>query len=321
MDHVRTTVYLPKTLVTKAKLAAAKKGTSMTTLMAAGLENSLEIPKSKAKINQLRDKPIDAPFDQYLWAMRHPGELRKEGYRLTITENEFTKEPMVRLTDYGIVNSSYEAESYSGVDAKKLMGEELHLSQHVYVRRSVAESLSRIDNQLRHEGLFLYIRSGWRHPKVQNLAYLLHAAKHGLANANDIYAHPAEMIGPESIFPHSTGGVIDLEIWNLETRLLVGEKGAPIGAWDLEILFSKDPEAGEVKQELMKSLKLTKVPTQWEGAMKNRRVIYHLMRSEGFYPSGEFWHWGRGDQLSYATAKMMGEKTYQPWYHEAKFTI
>lgn len=319
MDNVRTTVYLPKTLVSRAKIEAAKRGTSMTTLLAEELDHSLGKLGNKSLVKELREKPIEAPFDQYLWALRNPGELRKEGYRLTIQNNEFTKEPMVRLTNYGVVNSSYEAESYSGVDAKQLMGEELHLSQHVYVRRSIALKLTQIDQKLRHSGLFLYVRSGWRHPKIQNLAYLLDAAKHGINHANDLYARPDELVGTESVFPHSTGGVVDVEIWQNEDRLVVGEQGAPIGVWDLEILFSKDQKAIEVKTELMKNLKLTKVPAHWEGAMKNRRILYHTMRSEGFYPSGEFWHWGQGDQLSYATAKMMGETSYRPWYGEAKF--
>ncbi|MBI2310323.1 hypothetical protein HYU90_00645 [Candidatus Collierbacteria bacterium] len=318
MNNVRTTVYLPQKLIGRAKVEAAKRGTSVTNLVAEGLAKSLGKTSARSIINEFREKPIDLPFGEYLWALKHPGELRKEGYRLTIESNEFTKEPLVRLTDYGVTNSSYEAENYSGVDAKKLMGEELHLSQHVYVRRSIAESLVKIDMRLRQEGAFLYVRSGYRHPKVQNLAYLLDAAKHGVSHANDLYARPDELIGTESVFPHTTGGVVDVEVWQNESRLILGENGVPIGAWDLEILFSKDPKAKEVKQELMKKLNLDKVPTRWEGLMENRRLIYHLMRSEGFYPSGEFWHWGRGDQLSYATAKMMGEKSYRPWYGEAK---
>jgi D-alanyl-D-alanine dipeptidase len=263
-------------------------------------------------MDDLKNKPIDIPVEEYLWALERPGVKREEAYSLPIVKNALSEEPLVRLTDFGIVNSSYESENYTIIDAQKLLGEDLHLDQHVFVRRSVAVSLVKIDLKLRNNGFFLFVRSGWRHPKVQNLAYFLEAAKNGIDSANYLYATPKHIISnPDATYPHSTGGVIDVEIWNVETnsRLPMGEKGVPIHAWDLEILFSSDKKHQALKRKLN-----LKAPDKWLAYMKNRRIIYHLFRDEGFYPTGEFWHWGRGDHLSAATAIMLGETDYHPWY-------
>jgi|SRR3989344_1418890 len=250
----------------------------------------------------LRKEPIEVPFEIYAWAVEHSGELRREGYKLAIVENELTNEPLVRLTDYGVVNSSYETEKYALVDAHRLIDKDLHLSQHVYVRGSVARKLILVDKRLRNDGMFLYVRSGYRHPRVQELAYQLATEKHGEEFAKSRYAVKEELVGSESVFPHSTGGVVDVEIWQEGKRMKMGAQGVPIHSWELEVLLNKK-----------------ELPKEWKGYAMNRRILYHFMREEGFYPSGEYWHWGFGDHLSYMSAKMLGEESYRPWYGEAKF--
>lgn len=267
----------------------------------------------------LRGKPIRVPFEEYLRDVQGHEQLRQEAYKLPVVENKLTNEPLVKLTEFGVANFSFELEHYSETDALRLVGRELPVSPQVWVRKTVAEMLVKVDNILRKADMFLLVRSGYRHPDVQRLAYLLAREKAGKKFARSRFAIEKDLVGSESVFPHATGGVVDVEIWQRGCILGMKALGVPIQTWDLEVFFSGNGKYKALKELLLGRLDGKIIP-EWKNYMKSRRLLYHVMKDGGFYPlMSEYWHWGFGDHLSYVSAKLLGEGSYRPWYREAKF--
>ncbi len=279
--------------------------------------------KERSPIKSARATPIPiTDLTVLAYTQKRALELKKNAYLQTIHENELTHEPLTGLDSYGIKSLSFEWKNQHQIDTRKLSNN--CLAKEVYVRRSVAAQLAVINLQLRSCGLHLYVRSGYRHPKVQEMRFFYAKEKFGKKYATSRFALKEDLVGTDSVFPHSTGGAIDIEIWKGQERLEMGERGVPTGIFDLEFLFSKNPRHSNI-QNMVSEKKLPKkilkggTPDHWKEYRNNRRLLYHTMRGGGFYfILGEFWHWGLGDHLSGVAAKLLNENYYRPWYGEAQ---
>ncbi|MBI4028933.1 MAG: hypothetical protein HY376_01050 [Candidatus Blackburnbacteria bacterium] len=250
------------------------------------------------------------------------GDLKKKVYTKTLQIQGSSNEPLVNLFHRNVRNQSLEWERYNDGDAHRINNSDVYLKRDVYVRHTVAQKLVHVDEQLKKQGYNLFVRSGYRHPQVQEMRYAVSVEKFGEAHARSRFAVREDLSG-DSSYPHATGGVVDVEIWANDQRIPMGGKGVPIGTFDLELLFSQDPIHAKAKQILLET-KLPEgildVPAHWEEYLKNRRLLYHVMRESGFYfILGEFWHWGMGDHLSGVAAYLLGDDNYNPWYGLAEY--
>jgi len=249
-------------------------------------------------------------------------ELKEQAYRKTIKITSMTNEPLVDLADLGIKNQSFEWEKLRQLKIEGFEKIDSYLRQDVFVRKTVAEKLAEVDKKLRSEGYYLYVRSGFRHPIVQEALFQAAKERFGEGLARSRLAKKEDLVGLDSHYPHATGGVVDVEIWKNGRRIDMGKEGVPLGTFDLELLMSTDLKHNEARRKLMQtkfSNTLVEVPKHWLEYLKNRRLLYHVMREAGFYfLFSEFWHWGRGDHLSGVASYLLGERNYKPWYGLAK---
>lgn len=252
-------------------------------------------------------------------------EIKNKAYKENIKVSEITNEPLVNLSAFGISNQSFEWEKLQQLNTKELDEVSRYLNRDVFVRKTVAEKLVKADKKLRGTEYSLYVRSGFRHPSVQEAIFQTAKEKFGKKFARSRLAKKEDLIGLDANYPHATGGVIDLEIWSNGNRLSMGEEGVPLGIFDLELIMSNDSKYNDARNNLIHtklSNTFTEVPKHWSRYLKNRRLVYHLMSEVGFYfLFSEFWHWGMGDHLSGVASYLLNEKDYKPWYGLAKLDI
>jgi len=252
-------------------------------------------------------------------------ELKNKAYRETIRVTEATDEPLVDLSALGINNQSFEWEKLRQLKIKGFDKIGSYLKQNVFVRKTVAEKLAEVDKRLQSSGYYLYVRSGFRHPVIQEALFQAAKERFGENLARSRLAKKEDLVGLNSNYPHATGGVVDVEIWKNDRRIDMGKKGIPLGMFDLELLMSTDSKHSEAREKLIQaklSNKFIETPKRWLEYLKNRRLLYYVMRETGFYfIFDEFWHWGMGDHLSGVAANLLDERDYKPWYGLAKFSI
>lgn len=167
------------------------------------------------------------------------------------------------------------------------------------IRKTVAEKLAIINSKIEAFGLELFVFDGFRPLAVQNYFYYQWVPQY----LRSIYPHKdEEWIKKEagsywakgahnqkdllaSIPPHSTGGAVDLTLCFKESGHLL-----EMGSIFDDISDISHTSYFEENQN-PKSFTVTE-------ALKNRRLLYHLMISEGFssHPK-EWWHFSYGDQM------------------------
>lgn len=230
---------------------------------------------------------------------------RKQLYSSLIinTAHPLHDEPLVSLNEYGVSGRSYYSrpnaatgDPVPGVDPAQ------------YLRKSVAEVLSKVNNTLSHPDIIeafngeieLYVedalRPVWLQQKLHDevMPSLIRQQQPGLNEAevmearSHLIAKPS--LDPTKPSPHATGGVFDLSLRFKETGDSVN-----MGHVDADTLRVR-PDYFEVHIPISES--------EIE-AQKNRRVFYNIMIGGAFTePTGfvvnptEWWHFGKGDQLS-----------------------
>lgn len=244
--------------------------------------------------------------------------LRKEGYtKLPIrTDHPLFNEPVANILDYGIAGQSY----YSRPNNNS--GEALHVDPNVYLRESVAVELQGINEFLKQSivakffggEVELFIQDGLRPLSLQKQVYEIFYPERirrqypGISEQElaerlkGLASKPSD--DPSSPSPHMTGVVFDVTL-----RYLQPEKRIV----NIEYVWV---EMGHIPGDVRKTV----YPDRYEQykpenekqllGQRNRRAFYAIMsgtamgRQTGFInlPT-EFWHWGRGDQLS---AKVSG---------------
>lgn len=169
------------------------------------------------------------------------------------------------------------------------------------VRESVARKLSTINLELQRGGLELFVFDAYRPISVQNYFFfhwvpnylrMQHPEKNEewIAQETERYwargARSREDL-MRQIPPHSTGAAVDLTLRHIETHQLL-EMGS---------IFDDVTERSHIDFFELRNGQGISGFTERE-AMRNRRVLFHLMKNAGFavHPR-EWWHYSYGDQL------------------------
>ncbi len=214
-------------------------------------------------------------------------------------------EQLVKASDFGLKGSSY----YSRPN--RLTGDPLlGVSSDVYIRKSVAEKLQKINEFLMSDPgvlkkygqpLELYIDEGFRDVRVQNYVYdhafavyykkhkpdaldeeIEEARNRTLARGTE----PGKDVDPLSPPPHYTGAAVDVNIQKIDgTKLVFGLTAiVTLGKQAFTDYYEQLKESYSVKDD--------------NEARENRRLLYWLMTEQGFENNPEeWWHYSIGDQM------------------------
>lgn len=233
------------------------------------------------------------------------------------TTNKLFNEPLVSLSELGIAGQSYYSkpnpttgEAIPGVDPEQ------------YLRVSVAEKIKLINDLLKQPSVTeffgrpvgLYVLDALRSIDLQYRLYnevfpnIIRQQNPGIqdedmqALRNTIIAKPSD--DPKQPSPHSTGGVIDLELRYLDEQGNVTDEMVDVGYEYGDTSERTFPDYYELHEPSNDKERL---------AQRNRRAFYGIMTGAAFgIETGfvnnptEWWHWGFGDQLS---ARVSGKDT------------
>jgi zinc D-Ala-D-Ala dipeptidase len=244
---------------------------------------------------------------------------RKKGYNelpIDATHPLFN-EPVVDIARYGLAGQAHYSRP-NAATGKPVPG----VSADLYLRRSLAETLARINAALQHPDITdlfggeveLYVEDALRPVSLQrrlhdtlipNLLRRNHpemSDEEVKERTRDIIALPSS--DPKRPSPHATGGALDVVLRYKQAHPgYVEGSNVPMGHLEGETSTRINPDHFE-----------TFVPQTDEDrtAQKNRRAYYAILTGAAFgVETGltnnptEWWHWGTGDQLS---AKIRGDK-------------
>jgi D-alanyl-D-alanine dipeptidase len=237
-------------------------------------------------IEKLRDIPININEWSYKKVgRRNEGSFKKEYQNLEVIE---CGEKLVDIGKLGLLSEDYYSKKFS--NRKELLAKKI-IVEKVFLRKSHAERLAGVDKYLRERGLLLCVVSGWRHPELQKIIKDDYSKKFGQEAANRLFAS----IDGKVPAPHSTGASFDVELRNVLTNKKI----------DMDVYFNNEKISSLYwAEEIFKKGKFNKAEAE---KVKNRRILYHVLCSEGVFfkkkdifsaHPGEYWHYGDGDTLS-----------------------
>ena len=170
----------------------------------------------------------------------------------------------------------------------------------LYCRPSVLKKLLSINSYLKKHGLELYIFDAYRPIEVQNFFYFKWVPEYlkikyekksndWIRKEVDKYWASGSKSLSETLVsppPHSTGGAIDLTIRFIDTKQHL-EMGSMFDD------TSKRSHTNFLEKKNKEEMSFTE-----EDALKNRRLLFHIMNEVGFssHPK-EWWHFSYGDQM------------------------
>ncbi|HET7084055.1 MAG TPA: M15 family metallopeptidase [Rhizomicrobium sp.] len=173
-------------------------------------------------------------------------------------------------------------------------------TEKLWLRRSVAEKLARVNARAAAGGLELFLLDAWRPRSVQ--AYFhdvwmpreLRRRNPGLEGAalteevERYWAAPSD--SPDSPAPHATAAAVDLTLCWKDGRWQNGE-----ALW-MGSLFDDVTELAH--RDRFENLRAENFSFSDREARANRRLLHWLMTEEGFagHPD-EWWHFSWGDQM------------------------
>lgn len=226
----------------------------------------------------------------------HPGPSALEYHSIAVdTHNPLYSEQLVDVAEYGIAGENYytrkdrlNAPYYSCVCSG---------SSKIYLRKNVAEKLTRINSLLKPHGVELYLFDGYRPLACQQALwkYFLEVARKQLGTNDPVKlrrfagrysSEPGGFdVHKSTTWPtHITGGAVDLTL----RRLGTGELLFMGGIFD---------DASAISHVDAFERKFIESASQ-EAARRNRRLLYWAMRSEGFANYAyEWWHFDFGNQM------------------------
>lgn len=178
----------------------------------------------------------------------------------------------------------------------------------LFLRKSVAEKLVKINQELNKFGLELFVIDAFRPIEVQNYMHDVHAPSQ-LAERHPEWSKERIMeevskfwaygggkdgqVDPSSPPPHSTGAATDISIRKIGSPKLLNMEADFDGLSDKS--FTDYYEGAGEKSEAAKE------------AQRNRRLLYWIMIEAGFENNPtEWWHFSYGDQL---WAKLLDKKS------------
>lgn len=244
-------------------------------------------------IQQLKNKPIvPNPNFKFVDYWQNKAYYQQEYINLLKEEvNPLNNEPLVNVSDFGLTGENYYFKKRKELTK---INPELSILREIYLRKSVATGLEKIDSFLKKNGLCLYLLSGYRSKDLQQ-AVLNHVSLK--ENSQDL---KNMLASPDSHLPHATGAAFDVEIMNIKTQLIIPTK-TKLG-FDRGVL--------ENKKDLSVSEKEVR---------DNRRLLHHLLTSNMILGSGEmfiphpfeYWHYSRFEKLA---AFFSGQDNYPILY-------
>jgi len=192
------------------------------------------------------------------------------------------KETMVDYRNFGIMGESY---YWQFRNEKQFKNVKNLLKKEFYLRESVVKDLKKVDGFLRKNNLALYIKSGYRHEKVQ-LAAIDYFASKGDEKQKMLFAQPKER-SKNHPYPHSTGAAFDITLYDLKKNNFI------------DLRFRKDITIWGIEKAQNLNAKEKKVRLY-------RRLLYNLLctpvvlQKESLFTAHpfEYWHFSRGDQLA-----------------------
>ena len=200
-------------------------------------------------------------------------------------------EPLVEIALEGIAGENYYYATRNPPYWGRIEGSIVEL----YLRRSVASKLARINQGLQGAGLELYVFDAWRPRAVQVYFHDVWMPRElkrrrpelsGGALTREVERYwAAPTRDTASPAPHATGAAVDLTLrWRDGEILRMGSLFD-----DATEIAHRDRFEGESETGLCFSD---------EEARANRRLLHWVMTAEGFagHP-GEWWHFSWGDQL------------------------
>jgi zinc D-Ala-D-Ala dipeptidase len=237
---------------------------------------------------------------------------KKSGYHdmpIDSRSSLFT-EPLVDISTYGIAGQAY----YSRPNAATRIPV-AEVPKTLFLRESIATTLAQINTALAqpqitrffHGSVELYVEDALRPIALQTQLHdviipkLLREQYPGITDKEiaqrikDIIAIPSS--DPMHPSPHATGGAFDLTLRYKQTsHAFVAGSGVEMGHYDGEV-------SERIKPDYFEHIDIsTRATIQ---ARRNRRAFYAIMTGTALnIPTGfannptEWWHWGRGDQLS-----------------------
>ncbi|MET0182434.1 MAG: M15 family metallopeptidase [Caulobacterales bacterium] len=163
------------------------------------------------------------------------------------------------------------------------------------LRQSVGERLRRVDARLKSQGFQLFLYDAWRPRAVQEYFHNIwtprelakrHPGLEGEALMAEVTRYwAAPTIDAKRPAPHATGAAVDLTITLIDGPAL----------W-MGSLFDDASELAHTAR--FESAESAMMSFSDDEARANRRLLYWLMKEEGFHNvRTEWWHYSWGDQL------------------------
>lgn len=156
---------------------------------------------------------------------------------------------LVSIRDYGLLGSSFYWNRYADYNLTK---EEIVkagvVDDQVYVDKEIIQVLLTVDKELQKKGWRMYLKDGYRSPKLYKLVYDKRVEKYG-QKMTDMLLNIKDM-------PHGTGKAVDVAIWDEETDTEVYLRKSDDGPESLLIGFYENStdEEGKRCNELQKYL-------------------------------------------------------------------
>lgn len=249
-----------------------------------------------------------------------PLQERKKNYRTHPIDraSELYNEKVVEIRDFGIEGENF----YFRTDNPPYYEAAPGAIEKLFLRKSVAMRLQKVDQRLREFGLRVHVHDAIRPLAVQAYFHDVwmprrvrerhpnFSDQEMLAEVEKYWAAPTT--SQDSPAPHSTGGAVDLTICKLRNAepLYMGS----IFDDATELAHTDHFETDGRKQKAVKAQERLEQFSDVEAKL-NRRLLYWLMRDAGFANNpNEWWHYSWGDQmwarLSGAKAAHFGPANY-----------
>ena len=242
-------------------------------------------------LEELRSRPIGALSG---------ARAARKGFRQRIALDKahaLFDEPVVDARDTGLAGENFYASSRNPPYWHAIDG----ATGKLWLRRTVADRLARVNARAGTAGLELFLFDAWRPRAVQ--AYF-----HDVWMPQELQRRDPSLTGealteevrrywsaptddPASPAPHATAAAVDLTLrWKEEGRWKKGEQ-----LW-MGSLF--DDVTALAHRDRFEALDANNFSFSDQEARANRRLLHGLMTEEGFagHPD-EWWHFSWGDQL------------------------
>lgn len=238
-----------------------------------------------------------------------------KGVPVDAADSRFS-EPLVNLEEYGIACQKYEDRLYEGEgeNRRKIFG----TPENLFVRKTVAEMLMRVNAHLEPSGAELFVYSAHRSVEHQkglwDFFFERAARERPHSTEAELYNHIISFVSdPRKFDPkdsrtwpaHTTGGAVDVTLQSIATGV------------ELDMGVGFDDPFPESHADAFERKLLAGEIAESDARLQNRRLLHWAMTREGFvnYPL-EYWHFDYGDQMYVLNSRLLGhaDAPEAAWY-------